>query len=236
MFENTGNPAIIDEWTFGQYQDSNVVRAKLTEHWDTWITESDFRAIAAAGCVLASRAVSVVQVLVFIFRLNHVRIPIGYWAYDVSPGEPYISGQHNYLLKAIAWAAIYNLKVIVDLHGAPGSQNGYGPNCFPFQLVFSHGFFKFQLRQLWSKVVVPSMAVEASQCRPHECNHKELGVSVQISLSSSLSHFPPQRVRAKKCFVLHHMLRPCSRPAGFYGKQVLDVTRQYWLDSYGSIR
>jgi len=53
LFEGTGNPAIVDEWTFGQYQDSNVARAKLTEHWDTWITESDFKAIADAGCVLA---------------------------------------------------------------------------------------------------------------------------------------------------------------------------------------
>ena len=53
LFESTGNPAIVDEWTFGQYQDPNVARTKLTEHWDTWITESDFEAIAAAGYVLA---------------------------------------------------------------------------------------------------------------------------------------------------------------------------------------
>jgi glucan 1,3-beta-glucosidase len=58
-------------------------------------------------------------------RLNHVRIPIGYWAYEVGPGEPYIQGQHAYLLKAVSWAAKHNLKVIIDLHGAPGSQNGY---------------------------------------------------------------------------------------------------------------
>ena len=56
--------------------------------------------------------------------LTHVRIPIGYWAFEVGPGEPYISGQLPYLQNAIGWAAIHNLKVIVDLHGAPGSQNG----------------------------------------------------------------------------------------------------------------
>jgi glucan 1,3-beta-glucosidase len=61
-----------------------------------------------------------------ISRLNHVRIPIGYWAYyDVRPGEPFIQGQRDYLLKAISWAQTYNIKVIVDLHGAPGSQNGH---------------------------------------------------------------------------------------------------------------
>jgi len=50
LFDNTGNPAIIDEWTFGQLQDRNVARSKLVDHWNTWITEADFQAIAAAGC------------------------------------------------------------------------------------------------------------------------------------------------------------------------------------------
>ena len=59
------------------------------------------------------------------FRLNHVRIPIGYWAYEVASGEPYIQGQYEYLLKAIGWAGKHGLKVIIDLHGVPGSQNGY---------------------------------------------------------------------------------------------------------------
>lgn len=79
-------------------------------------------------------------------RLNHVRLPIGYWAFEVAYGEPYIQGQLDYLDQAMIWASKYNLKVIVDLHGessswkletrtflippfiflgAPGSQNGF---------------------------------------------------------------------------------------------------------------
>jgi len=50
-------------------------------------------------------------------RLNHVRLPIGYWAFEVGPGEPYIQGQLPYLTKAITWAENHRLKVIVDLHG-----------------------------------------------------------------------------------------------------------------------
>jgi glucan 1,3-beta-glucosidase len=53
------------------------------------------------------------------------QIPIGYWAYDISAGEPYVQGQAPYLDKAIGWARNHGLKVIIDLHGAPGSQNGY---------------------------------------------------------------------------------------------------------------
>ncbi|KAJ3489581.1 hypothetical protein NLI96_g2026 [Meripilus lineatus] len=106
LFDNTGNTNIVDEWTFGQLQDRNTARNTLVNHWNTWITQSDFAAIAGAG-------------------LNHVRIPIGYWAWDVSAGEPYIQGQLPYLDKAIGWAKQYGLKVIIDLHGAPGSQNGF---------------------------------------------------------------------------------------------------------------
>ena len=49
LFDNTGNPMIIDEWTFCQYQDRDLATATLQTHWDTWITQVDFAAIAAAG-------------------------------------------------------------------------------------------------------------------------------------------------------------------------------------------
>ena len=46
-----------------------------------------------------------------------MRLPIGYWAFDVSAGEPYIQGQLPYLKKAVNWAQNHGLKLIVDLHG-----------------------------------------------------------------------------------------------------------------------
>ncbi|GJJ13359.1 hypothetical protein Clacol_007611 [Clathrus columnatus] len=106
IFDNTGDSRVVDEYTFGQYVNRNTAASVLQNHWNTWITESDFAAIAAAG-------------------LNHVRLPIGYWAFDVSGGEPYHQGQLSYLTKAVTWAGNHGLKLIVDLHGAPGSQNGF---------------------------------------------------------------------------------------------------------------
>ncbi|KAK7465452.1 hypothetical protein VKT23_005430 [Stygiomarasmius scandens] len=106
LFDNTGNDKIIDEYTFGQFQDHDEALGVLQKHWDTWITEQDFIDIADAG-------------------LNTVRLPIGYWAFDVSGGEPYIQGQIPYLRKALNWGNKHGLKVIIDLHGAPGSQNGF---------------------------------------------------------------------------------------------------------------
>ncbi|KAF8335350.1 glycoside hydrolase family 5 protein [Cantharellus anzutake] len=106
LFDNTGNINIVDEWTFCSLQDRPTAVTTLLNHWNTFYTESDFAAIAAAG-------------------LNHVRIPIGYWAFDTSGGEPFITGQSPYLIRAVGWARNHGLFVIIDLHALPGSQNGF---------------------------------------------------------------------------------------------------------------
>ena len=49
LFERTGNTAIVDEYTFCQLQDTNVAKAALQQHWDSFYTEEDFQEIAAAG-------------------------------------------------------------------------------------------------------------------------------------------------------------------------------------------
>ena len=108
-------------------QDRNTAQQKLKAHWDTWITEEDFAAIAAAGYVSydVSICFHLVDEFVLFLSLNHVRLPIGYWAWEVGPGEPYIQGQLPYLRNAVNWARAHNLKLVLDLHGVPGSQNGY---------------------------------------------------------------------------------------------------------------
>ncbi|XP_078164719.1 putative glucan 1,3-beta-glucosidase A isoform X2 [Carex rostrata] len=79
----------------------------LTNHWSTYIVEDDFRFIANNG-------------------LNAVRIPVGWWiASDPNPPKPFVGGSLQALDNAFTWAEKYNLGVIVDLHAAPGSQNGY---------------------------------------------------------------------------------------------------------------
>ncbi|GJW68266.1 probable glucan 1,3-beta-glucosidase A [Tanacetum coccineum] len=79
----------------------------MKDHWETFIAEKDFKFIAESG-------------------LNAVRIPVGWWtASDPSPPKPFVGGSLQYLDKAFVWAKKYNLKVILDLHAAPGSQNGF---------------------------------------------------------------------------------------------------------------
>lgn len=38
---------------------------------------------------------------------------------------PYTPGAWSYLLKGLNWAKEHSINVILDIHGAPGSQNGY---------------------------------------------------------------------------------------------------------------
>ncbi|EOR00710.1 Glucan 1,3-beta-glucosidase A [Wallemia ichthyophaga EXF-994] len=105
IFDNTGNPDIVDEWTFGEYQDSDQAEAVINSHLDTFYTYSDFQDIKNAG-------------------LTHVRIPIGFWAFETLD-TPYIKGnRYAKLQEVVGWCRDIGLKVWIDLHGAPGSQNG----------------------------------------------------------------------------------------------------------------
>ncbi|KAF1985546.1 glycoside hydrolase family 5 protein [Aulographum hederae CBS 113979] len=107
IFQNIDQSlGIVDEFTLTQRLPQQAPQI-LRKHWDTWVGFNDFQKIASAG-------------------MNIVRIPIGYWAYD-NRGSPYVQGAKEYMDAAIDWARGTNppLKVIIDLHGAPGSQNGY---------------------------------------------------------------------------------------------------------------
>jgi glucan 1,3-beta-glucosidase len=56
--------------------------------------------------------------------VNMVRIPVGYWMFDADP-LPYIPTPVKYLDNAIKWCRKYNVKVLIDFHGLPDSQNGF---------------------------------------------------------------------------------------------------------------
>lgn len=98
-------PGADDEWTFCQ-KAANPSQA-LTDHWNSWITESDFQKLASVN-------------------VNHVRIPVGYWAFiGTDAGEPYVtSGQKAQLERILGYCSKYNIYAIIDIHGLPGSQNG----------------------------------------------------------------------------------------------------------------
>ena len=92
-----------DEFTLCGKLGEKAARARLRAHQDTFITDDDFKWLAAHG-------------------INVVRIPVGYWT--LKAPKPFISSEET-LDRAFAQAAKYGIGVLLDLHGAPGSQNGW---------------------------------------------------------------------------------------------------------------
>ncbi|KAL0565627.1 hypothetical protein V5O48_016397, partial [Marasmius crinis-equi] len=91
----------VDEYTLHQVMSPD----EIEEHYKTFITEQDFAEIAAAG-------------------LNFVRIPIPFWAIEVRDGEPFLPKvAWKYFLKGVEWARKYGIRINLDLHAVPGSQN-----------------------------------------------------------------------------------------------------------------
>jgi|SRR6185312_1228466 len=98
---------VIDEWTLCASLGPTEAKKVMDNHYATFYTEDDFKQIASYG-------------------LNFVRLPVGYWAVDIVDGEPYVPDlSWTYLLKGINWARKYGLRVLLDLHAVPGSQNGW---------------------------------------------------------------------------------------------------------------
>ncbi|PKS11520.1 hypothetical protein jhhlp_003285 [Lomentospora prolificans] len=106
MFNYDSRLGIVDEYTLCEHLGENA-KATLEKHYATFVTESTFKEIADAG-------------------LDHVRIPFSYWAVEVYDDDPYVHRTSwRYLLRAIEWARKYGLRINLDLHGLPGSQNGW---------------------------------------------------------------------------------------------------------------
>ncbi|WYZ37771.1 hypothetical protein EsH8_II_001277 [Colletotrichum jinshuiense] len=107
LFDYDSRLGIIDEYTLCNHLGAKKTAEVLESHYSTFVTESTFKEIADAG-------------------LDHVRIPFSYWAVEVYDGDPYLfRTSWRYLLRAIEWCRKYGLRVNLDPHGLPGSQNGW---------------------------------------------------------------------------------------------------------------
>ncbi|KAI1211252.1 glycoside hydrolase family 5 protein [Annulohypoxylon truncatum] len=107
LFNYDSKLGIIDEWTLCNHLGAKTAASTLEKHYATFVTEQTFQEIQAAG-------------------LDHVRIPYSYWAVQTYDDDPYVfRTSWRYLLRGIEWARKYGLRVNLDLHGLPGSQNGW---------------------------------------------------------------------------------------------------------------
>ena len=70
------------------------------EHYESFITEEDIKAIAKMG-------------------LDHVRLPVDYTLIETEEGEPIEEG-YKYIDRAVAWCEAYGLNILIDMHNTYG--------------------------------------------------------------------------------------------------------------------
>ena len=79
----------------------------MRAHWDTFLNEQYMTELANRG-------------------VERVRLPIGDWT--INPYGPYVGcmdGAKDYISKMMDWCAARNISVLLDVHTARGSQNGF---------------------------------------------------------------------------------------------------------------
>jgi aryl-phospho-beta-D-glucosidase BglC (GH1 family) len=100
LFEGT---TAADEYYLAQQLPHDIFEARIRTHRNEYISDRDFARIASWG-------------------LNAVRIPVPYFIFGDRP--PFI-GCIEELDRAFDWAEHYGIKILIDLHTVPMSQNGY---------------------------------------------------------------------------------------------------------------
>lgn len=116
----------VDEYHFCKTYGKDKAKEVLENHWSTFYSENDFKLMSEYG-------------------LNFVRIPIGYWAFELLQNDPYVQGQVDYLNQALEWCKTYNLKAWIDLHGVPGSQNSFDNSGLRDYLTWQSVDYYYQL-------------------------------------------------------------------------------------------
>lgn len=108
FFENFGaRDGVVDEYTLLTKLGPAKAKSSLEQHYSTFVNRQTFADIRAAG-------------------MDHVRFPFGYWMVQTYDGDPYLAQvSWRYLLRGIEYCRQNGLRVNLDLHGAPGSQNGW---------------------------------------------------------------------------------------------------------------
>eukprot|EP00927_Polykrikos_kofoidii_P051804 TRINITY_DN45599_c0_g1_i1.p1 TRINITY_DN45599_c0_g1~~TRINITY_DN45599_c0_g1_i1.p1 ORF type:complete len:436 (-),score=64.19 TRINITY_DN45599_c0_g1_i1:77-1384(-) len=103
LFERTV-PDAVDELTLLESGGQQAAVA-VTEHRETFITERDFWWMRHVG------------------GLNAVRLPVGFWCLEEHAAETPFLPTRKYVDRVFEWAEAHGLRVILELHGACGSQN-----------------------------------------------------------------------------------------------------------------
>ncbi len=107
---------IHDEWNLAVKAGKDIFyKERLRIHWDSFYAKQEIKLLSDSG-------------------ISHVRIPVPYWFWQVDSDEPYPEPNLNendensplfYLKRMMEWLDEFDMSANIDLHTAPGSQNGF---------------------------------------------------------------------------------------------------------------
>ena len=106
---------IVEYWSqicgLVKYAGMEAADKHIRNHLDTWLTSQDFNHMIDSG-------------------VQSIRIPVGYWnLIKINNNNKFVPEDVNESLKYLDWAVSEaekrGMTVLLDLHGAPGSQNGF---------------------------------------------------------------------------------------------------------------
>lgn len=98
----------MDHYSFCEVLGPEEGNRQLRRHWETWVTQDIIKQLAESEAV------------------NSLRLPVGDFMYQ--PYGPYVGctdGALDYVDTLLDWADSYGLSVLIDVHTAKDSQNGF---------------------------------------------------------------------------------------------------------------
>lgn len=134
-WDNMGCSGAQSEYDCGKQMGQEAVDSAFVKHWESFYTQQDITDMKSAG-------------------LNTIRVPVGHWIDEttVNSDEIFPRGGFKYLRQLCGWATAANMNIIIDHHGAPGSQvpknadtghyvldDQWGPNNFFTDANFERG-------------------------------------------------------------------------------------------------
>eukprot|EP00520_Triparma_pacifica_P004170 CAMPEP_0118641502 /NCGR_PEP_ID=MMETSP0785-20121206/5318_1 /TAXON_ID=91992 /ORGANISM="Bolidomonas pacifica, Strain CCMP 1866" /LENGTH=279 /DNA_ID=CAMNT_0006532955 /DNA_START=67 /DNA_END=903 /DNA_ORIENTATION=- len=103
----TEDPYPEDQWTLTSvFKSKDDAREYLKDHWENFVTEDDIKKKNNLAWVTFA--------------------PVGHWIMgDIANDEPYVDGEWGDFVRVVRLCRKHGVQVWVDLHTAPGSQNGF---------------------------------------------------------------------------------------------------------------
>lgn len=193
LFE--GTPAD-DEYYLAYDLPKEDYEARINTHRAEFITEADFIRMQAEG-------------------INFVRIPVPYFIFGDRP--PFIGGI-AFLDRAFNWAKAYGIKILLDLHTAPGSQNGFDNGGLS-------GVCKWGQDQREVDFVLSVLTRLATRYKNHEALWGIQPINEPITEKMWESMRPLERYKARDAQMANG-----SRPL------TMAFLQQFYLDAYKKLR